>query len=126
MAASIKAKPTLVTYKAGEDLRLLQHRFVYLSAEDTVSKATANKRTIGILQNTPNLGEEAIVAVEGQSLLTVDAAYATIGSILKSDANGKGDLADTTKDEVGAETCEASGAADDKIVVFLRRFIATV
>jgi len=51
-----------LTFTAGEDLRSYQYYAVYLSADNTVSVCTTGHvDPVGILQNDPNTGEEAVV-----------------------------------------------------------------
>jgi len=60
---------------AGEDLRNYQYYAVYLSADNTVSVCTTSHvDAIGILQNDPNTGEEAVVRVLGTTKVKVGGA----------------------------------------------------
>ena len=64
-----------LTFTAGEDLRNYQYYAVYLSADNTVSVCTtAHVDPIGILQNDPNTGEEAVVRVLGSTKVKVGGA----------------------------------------------------
>jgi len=61
-----------LTFTAGEDLRNYQYYAVYLSADNTVSVCTSGHvDAIGILQNDPNTGEEAVVRALGTTKVKV-------------------------------------------------------
>jgi len=60
------------TYVAAEDLSDLQYHQVDLTTSTTVSASDANDKSIGILQNAPESGEQAIVRTDGESLCMVD------------------------------------------------------
>ena len=76
-----------VTKIASNDLRLLQHRVVDLTA--TAFKAThaVADGGIGILQNKPNAGEHATIAVRGAVKLRAGVAV-SVGNKISSAASG--------------------------------------
>ena len=73
------------SFKAGEDLSTHQYKFVYLSAADTVSLVTATTDVaIGVLQNTPTLGQDADVMIMGLSKV-VAGDDLSVGELVYSD-----------------------------------------
>lgn len=60
------------TYVAAEDLSDYQYHQVDLTSATTVSASDANDESIGILQNAPASGEQAIVRTKGESLCVAD------------------------------------------------------
>lgn len=83
-----------VTYKAGEDMDEEQYYLVKLSAADTVSLCGGNEKAIGVLQNAPEDGEEAVVAITGISKF-VGAEGIAVGKAVTSTTAGKGEVADS-------------------------------
>jgi len=65
-----------LSWPAAVDLRLYQYRAIVLGSGLTVDlpKTDVTQKAVGILQNTPNLGEEAVVAVLGVSKAIAAAA----------------------------------------------------
>jgi hypothetical protein len=65
-----------LSWPAAADLRLHQFKAVVLGAAGTVNlpMTDVTQKAIGILQNQPNLGEEAVVAVLGVSKAIANAA----------------------------------------------------
>ena len=107
-----------MTLEAAADLSTHQYKFVVGAAavaggqQARVNVSGANGRSIGILQNKPNLaGQGAVVRVNGRSKLQVDVSAILVGSPLKSGATGEGTLAAAAGDKVGAIAMEANGAA---------------
>lgn len=113
-----------ITYLAGESLADQQYRFVHLADDNTVDMMdSATEYPVGILQNNPASGEMAVVRVIGISKLVMNAAVA-VGALLKAEYvgatdNGKGDAADTAKDNLRGLCLKASGAEDDIGAVLL-------
>jgi len=107
-----------------ESLATHQYRFVHLADDNTVDLLdSATEYPIGILQNAPALGEVAVVRVAGVSKLVMNDAVA-VGTKVKAEYvgaadNGKGDAADTAKDNVRGICVMASGAEDDVGAVLL-------
>ena len=84
--------PNLMTYKAGEDLRNFQYRFVKIgSTENEVVKNEAGTAaSCGILQNDPNTGEPALVAKPGGDAYLEMSTSCSLDAILVPTTNGKG------------------------------------
>jgi hypothetical protein len=114
----------VMSFTADEDLSSFQYRFVVLSGNDSVRLANAAADyPVGILQNAPESGELAEVAITGVSKLVANAAT-TVGTLLKNEYvgaadNGKGDAADTDYDLARAVCLMAAGAEDDVMSVLL-------
>jgi len=113
-----------ISFLAAEDLSSYQYRFVHQASDTTVDLLdSGTEYPIGILQNAPTLGQEAIVRVEGTSKLVVNGAM-PIGTRVKAEYvgaadNGKGDVADTEYDNMRAMVIKAAGAEDDVAGVML-------
>lgn len=113
-----------ITFTAAEDLSAMQYRFVHQASDTTVDMVdSGTEKVVGILQNAPESGEEAVVRITGTSKLVMNDAMA-VGALLKCEYvgasdNGKGDAADTDHDNVRAMCILASGAEDDVGAVIL-------
>ena len=104
------------TRVAGADLRALQYYYVKLSTTDTVVVcAAATDVPIGILQNAPTSGQEAVIMATGISKVNSNAAL-SIGNLIGTAADGQADAktagTDTTEYVVGV-VLEASSAAGE-------------
>ena len=76
---------------ASADLSSKQYHFVKLSAATTVTVCAAiTDKPIGVLQNNPESGGQAIVTTHGLSKLVADGTIAA-GNILGTSADGQGD-----------------------------------
>lgn len=112
------------TFLAAEDLSGQQYRFVVMASDTTVQMPNAaTDFPIGVLQNAPESGEEAVVRLLGVSKLVMNDAVA-VGAKLKMEYvsttdNGKGDAADTDYDISRAICIIASGAENDVGTVLL-------
>ncbi len=81
-----------LTFKAGEDLDDERYYFVYLSDDQTVSLCTTGHLdAIGVLQNNPKSGEEALVRVLGTSKVVCGTPVA-VGKRVVSGIDGKADV----------------------------------
>jgi hypothetical protein len=95
-----------LTFDAGADLSSDQHKFVKISADDTVILcAAATDVPAGVLQNAPDAaGKAATVRVLGLSKVSADAAL-TAGNLIGTSADGQADVkvpgTDTTEYVVG-------------------------
>jgi hypothetical protein len=109
---------------AAEDLSSYQYCFVVQDTDGTVRLANAATDVpLGVLQNAPASGEEAIVRIMGTSKLVMNDAVA-VGARLKMEYvstsdNGKGDAADTEGDQERGICIFASGAEDDVGAILL-------
>lgn len=105
-----------ITLVAGADLSLQQYHFVKLNASgQAVAVAAATDKAIGILQNNPTLGGEALVVVVGGSKMVASAAMA-VGDAIGTSATGTGVTVvpgtDITKFNFGQVLTAASAAND--------------
>lgn len=109
------------SYKAGADLQLKQYFAVKLdTTEDQVVLATAGVGD-GVLQNKPDSGQASEVRHHGISRNVVDgnATAILIGSLITSDAAGKGVVADTIGDVAYGKALQASTTDGDVISVLM-------
>lgn len=93
-----------------------QYKFVKLDAAgDIVAIAAATDIPIGVLQNTPGIGQEAQVMVDGITKLQADAAL-TPGTAIGTSADGQADAkvagTDTTEHTVGIVLQGAAAAGN--------------
>ena len=82
-----------VTFDAEADLRLLRYHIIkHGSAANGVTVATANSEfLVGVLQNTPNINEEAVVRISGPSKCVCDGSTDIVaGNFITSDNSGHG------------------------------------
>lgn len=79
------------SFVAGGDLSTKQFHFVKLnSSSEVVICAAATDKPIGILQNSPIAGQEALVMHNGISKINGDAALA-VDDLIGTSADGQGD-----------------------------------
>ena len=79
------------TLTAAADLSAKQYHFVVLASATTVNVATAiTHAPIGILQNNPESGEQAIVAISGSSKVVADGTLAA-GNFIGTSADAQAD-----------------------------------
>jgi len=95
-----------------------QYHFVTLDTDGTVIVCGVGGVSIGILQNTPAVGEAARVRVLGTSKLVMDAAVDEAVPI-KSIAGGAGTPVTTDEDYAGAIDLEAATAQNDIVEVLV-------
>ena len=77
------------TFTASADLSAKQYYFVKMSGENTVTVCAAvTDKPIGVLQNKPASGEQAIVTVFGVSKVSADATLAA-GDVVGTSADGQ-------------------------------------
>ena len=112
-----EGQQTRITFKAGADLSAKQFYAVKLDSTEgqVIVCAGTTDKPIGLLQNAPVSGGEAIVAVQGVTKVNSDAALAvgdTIGTAadgqLATYANGT----DTTKYIIGIVVAASSNAGE--------------
>jgi len=113
-----------ITLKCGaSSLATHQFKFVTLHTDGTCILGGTGGVLIGILQNTPAIGEAARVRVLGTSKLVMSTTCDELAQ-LKS-ATGAGVTVTTAKDWVGAIALEAATAANDIIEVLIVHTICT-
>lgn len=101
------------TFVAAEALTSSQYHFVRLASATTVEVGAANETVVGILQNAPASGEQAVVRTAGQSYLYVDGTTdIAVGDPLDCDASGHGVKQATDDGWYGAIAREAYTDAD--------------
>jgi hypothetical protein len=77
-----------ISFKAAADLRTHQYKFVKLDGSgNVVLCSAAGERPLGVLQNKPNTGENAVVRVLGLTKAIASAAITTPNQIA-TDASG--------------------------------------
>lgn len=77
------------TFIAAEDLSDYQYHTVLINTSGLAEVGAANERVIGVLQNAPESGEQAVVRTKGQSYAYVDGTTdVAINDGLDSDASG--------------------------------------
>lgn len=74
-----------ITLKCATDMRLLQYYPVAMTAEGTIGPGVEASTAIGILQNKPNVGGNAVVRIAGVSKAFVS-EIVTFGMLLTVDA----------------------------------------
>lgn len=106
-------------FLAGENLSAKQYHFVkFGSDEKTVVACGANERAIGILQNAPESGQGAEVALPGGGAYLKVSETIGLGKLLTSTGAGQGEVADAAGEWCAAMAMEA-GVADDVLSVFV-------
>ena len=79
------------TFTAAADLSAKQYHFVVLASATTVNVATAiTNAPIGILQNHPESGQQAIVRISGMSKVVADGTLAA-GNFIGTSADAQAD-----------------------------------
>ena len=112
---------TIGTLTAGADLSAKQYHFVVLASATTVNVATAiTNAPIGILQNNPTSGQQAIVQLFGISKVVADGTLAA-GNFIGTSADGQADAispgTDTTVYMTGQ--CIQAASAGETTTMFL-------
>jgi hypothetical protein len=117
--ASVLA-PKIQTFVASGDMSSSQYCFVkFVTDQETVELAGDGEKFNGVVQNAPEDGEYAEVAVAGGGALVKLSGAVTRGQSLCAAANGKGD-AGTSGD--WACTPAESGVSGDVIAAYLDMF----
>lgn len=106
------------TFTAGADLSSYQYRFVYMTAENTITYTGASGSPIGILQNAPESGQDAEVMLYGISRLSMSATCSVMAKIGCA-ASGQGVAVTADKAVYGAIAIDACGNANEQIRVLL-------
>lgn len=108
------------TVKAGEDLTAGQYLFVTLESDGEIDLADAiTDQHYGVLQNSPNTGQEARVKIYGRTKVVAAEALA-IGNFVAPATTGKAQVAVSTQ-FVSGIVVKAAGAADDVAEIELMR-----
>ena len=118
MAYEIAGYAVRITLPAGADLSTKQYYFVKVNTSgQAVLCAAATDRPIGVLQNTPESGEEASVLVVGGTKVVASASLdegVLIGTTSAGKAGAKVPGTDTTNYAVG--TVILAAGADNEIL----------
>lgn len=106
---------------AEADLRLNQYQVVRVTAERRCNVASQNSvmRGMGVLQNTPNSGQNATVAILGETKVVAGAAIANVGIPVAHNASGRV-IAATSGLAVIGYNIEAAAADGDVICILLQ------
>ena len=112
---------TVGTFTAAADLSAKQYHFVSLASATTVNVCTAiTNAPIGILQNNPTSGQQAVVQVFGVSKVVADGTLAA-GNFIGTSADGQADAispgTDTTVYMTGQ--CIQAASAGETTTMFL-------
>jgi hypothetical protein len=106
MAYEIANSAVKITLVAGADLSAKQYYFVKINTSgEAVLCAAATDKPIGVLQNDPASGEEAVITVVGGSKVVASASIdegALIGTTAAGKAGAKVPGTDTTNYVVGS------------------------
>lgn len=113
MAYEIANSAVKITLVAGEDLSAKQYHFVKINTSgQAVACAGATDKPIGVLQNDPKSGAEAVITIVGGTKVVAGASIDE-GVLIGTSATGKADAkvpgTDTTEYVVGSVIL-ASGA----------------
>ena len=108
------------TFTAAADLSAKQYHFVVLASATTVNVATAiTNAPIGILQNDPESGEQAVVRISGVSKVVADGTLAA-GNFIGTSADAHADAispgTDTTVYMTG-QCVEAASAGETTTMI---------
>jgi len=121
---AVQTALTLVSFEAGEDLSTYRYHFVLMTTDvNEIVHAGANAETIGILQNAPDEGEEAIVAIAGISKLVYNETIEQ-GDMLTSTSGSHGEEVDAADEWCGAIALE-DGILNDIRSVLITHFTAS-
>jgi hypothetical protein len=125
---AIEKLGTLISFPAGYDLRTHQYKVVCLTSTNTIILPLTAVTAIpfGILQNAPNLGEEAVVAPLGCGGISKAHASAALANSVIVALEWVDDVGDSGKVKAAATTqypvglvVFPSGAEDDLCSVLL-------
>ena len=108
-------------FTASADLSAKQFYFVKLASSTTVAVCAAvTDKPIGVLQNKPESGEQAVVRVFGISKISADATLAA-GDVIGTSADGQAQpisLGSETTVHVSGQAIEA-GSAGETLTAFI-------
>ena len=110
------------TFVTGEDLSLANHRFLAVSADNTVMRATGpTSKVIGVQDDKPFAAtgvQAGIRLLAGPTLLEAGAAFAA-GAFITSDSVGRGVTATTGQKFFAIATKPATAVGDYVAVVMI-------
>lgn len=113
---SIEIPIQMITLEAAADLSANQYYLVTVDAAGKAALCGDNGNAIGVLQNKPTLGQPATIMCSGVSKF-VQSATLAIGSIIASNAAGKGKVAAALGPTIG--TSLSNSGADLSIGTLL-------
>lgn len=115
MAAAYEIGPIVdLSFATAADLSTHQYKIVELTAENTVNLVnSAADKPLGVLQNKPKSGEQAIVRMLGVSKVKVNAAGLTAGDNVGTDAVGRAIAKTADKDYVIGRCLTTAAATAD-------------
>ena len=100
------------TFIAEADLRTLQYRWMTGgTAAKTCKKCGTADLPLGVLQNTPNIGEAALLRLLGTSKMVADGAFSKLDQLSVADANGEVDTVGAAPANICAIAMEDAGGA---------------
>lgn len=121
MAYEIANAAVKITLPSAADLTTKQYYFVKINTSGQAALcAAATDKPIGVLQNTPNTGEEAVITVVGGTKVVASASIdegVLIGTASTGKADAKVPGTDTTEYVVG--TVILASGADGEIATAL-------
>ncbi len=113
-------KPVQQAFTAGADLSALEHTQVKYGADkSTVVGCGNDERAIGVLENAPASGEDAIVTVAGGTKVKVGSAGATLGASVGVGALGVAKDAGAAKYSLGVY--QDTGVENDLVPIIIDR-----
>lgn len=115
----ISAKQNLITKTAGADLSALQYTFVKLSTDTTKVESCTSGVSLGILQNSPQLGEPALIALPGSGSYLKASAAITAGAAVKATTGGAGVTTTSDKDFYGARAIASTTGTNSLVEVLV-------
>jgi hypothetical protein len=106
------------TFTAAESMAAFQFRMVRRASATTVETGAANETVIGVLQNAPASGEQAVVRTWGQSFMYVDGTTdIAVMDPIDCDASANGVKQATDKGWIIGHALEAYTSATAGIIV---------
>jgi hypothetical protein len=106
------------TYLAAEDLSDYQWHMVRLASATTVEVGAADETVMGVLQNAPESGEQAVVRTAGESFMYVDGTTdIAVSDPVDCDASGHGVKQASDKGWIIGHAREAYTSATPGIIV---------
>ena len=108
-----------ITLMAAADLSSSQYRFVIVDGDGKAALSGDDGNAIGVLQNTPEAGEAATVAISGVTKLYIGTTSTLdSGSIISSQAEGAGKIQDSGAYRLGIALEDSTANGDIISIVF--------